>query len=218
METTLTIRDQSHHIMPLEEKVAYVEAILEMPWLYQPLLLHIDRFRGSFQSVHDTACGSGYLLSQIDQKLPGLELSGSDIDPYFIDYARSHYSHDFLLEDGREFTKMADLIISNLALHHFDDPLRFIEHMVAQAGKLVLISDQIRPATEDELSVRLDRRKAYVQQYNIPYYHDENEVTSILEAYSKDEIKELFNGLNLPVELVWYDDDYYERFVAVLLK
>jgi len=187
-----------------------------MPWLYNPILKTIKRYSNA-ADLMDIGCGDGYLLELIHQKFSDIKLTGIDIDPYFIDKAKEKYSFEFLNENGYDLKKQADLIICNLAFHHFDNPIKLVKTLYRNSKKALIISDQIRPAVQRELNNRLEKRKKLVGGNDVPFYI-ENERESILESYSEKEIIEILNSIEIPYSIEFFDNDYYKRFVAVFTK
>lgn len=202
--------------MSQDEKDEYIKIIEALPLLYAPILKEIALLAPQIQSVLDVGCGSGYLLELIHRKFPRLNLWGVDADSYFIKVARSKYPFNFSIEDGYVLTKKADLIICNLAFHHFDNSRKLINRMFDAANRAVIIADQVRPATEKDLNERIEKRKDFIHG-NFQYY-EEHERESILEAYSHREVEKIFQGTGLKYTLNFTDVDYYERFVATIIK
>jgi trans-aconitate methyltransferase len=206
-----TKRIQNNQIMSSEEKKDFSKIIRTTQWLYSPILDQLKNLR--VKTLCDVACGDGYLLELIRKKYPDLGLTGIDIDSEFIKNARKNVSANFRKIDAFKLKEKFDVITLNLALHHFDNTIGLIRHLLSLTNKTLIISDQIRPKNEKELIQRLEKRKKIVGN-NETYYYDENEKSSILEAYSEEEIKKIFNGFNC--ELTFIDNDYYKRFVCVI--
>ena len=201
-----------------EEKEPFIEIVRTMPWLYQPILDKIAKHFGDCNSLLDVACGDGYLLEQINERFPGLDLIGHDIDHYFIKEARRKYPFQFEVRDAFLDTDgNYDIVTCNLALHHFENPLDLIRKLYDHCGKSLIISDQLRPSTQKELEQRLQRRKEFIGDREVSFYK-ENARASILEAYSRDEVNSILDTLSLPFSVDFIDTDYYERFVTVFEK
>jgi len=200
--------------MPAEEIEAFNRLAPNMPWLYEPILEAIRSMSGKFRSIVDVGCGNGYLLGKTHEEFPDVELSGIDIDPRMIEQARQSYPFDFNVDTANRWHKESDICISNLTLHHFSDPKLAISQIAAGARVRVatIISDQVRPATEEELEERLKRRKWFFSQ-TPEYYCGDQERASILAAFSRKEIIDLFADTTF--NLTFVDHDYYERFVAI---
>lgn len=207
-----TVRIQENHLMKEEEKKAYTQIIRNLPWLYAPILNTLKRYAKNSSSLLDIACGDGYLLYLISKKHPTLKLKGIDADSYMITKAKKDYSFEFYLENAESSSKKADIIICNLALHHFKEPIPIIKKLQKKC-KTLIISDQIRPKTEEELDKAIKKREKIIGN-NDRLFYKENERESILEAYSKQEIKELFKNFNS--KITFFDEDYYERVVVVI--
>ena len=211
-----TQRAQKNNLMSEREKNEFSQIIRKMPWLYTPILNEIKKYSDS-SGLIDVGCGDGYLLELIYSKFPHMKLTGVDIDTYFIKKAKEKYPFEFLNEDGYNLKKQTDLIICNLALHHFDDPIKLIKILYSNSKKALIISDQLRPLFQNELDNRLERRRKLIGKSDVPFYI-ENEKASILEAYSKDEIIKILNSTKIPYTIELFDNDYYKRFVVVLTK
>jgi len=205
----LTKRSQNNHIMSTEEKLAFSETIRKMPWLYAPILNALSSTSG--KTLCDIACGDGYLLELIHQQYPHYSLTGIDIDEYFINKAKKVYPFKFIHQDAISLKGHYDVITSNLALHHFDEPISLIKHLTTKTNKTLLISDQIRPKTQAELEERISRRTDLVASFETSYYKN-NEKASILESYSEKEIIDIFSNFDCKLNII--DQDYYKRFVA----
>ena len=203
-----TKRIQNNKIMSKGEKEAYIKIIRNMPWLYSPIIQEIRGCKG--KNLLDVACGDGYLLEQIEAKYPHLRLNGIDIDPFFKDKSR----YDIEIKDAFDLDKKYDIIICNLALHHFDYPSKLIKLLYSNS-KILIISDQLRPENEKELKSRLELRNQFIKSIDEDYYK-ENEKDSILEAYSKKEVVDIFKKTRLPSKMRFLDNDYYERFISII--
>lgn len=213
----LTKRMQTNHQMSLEEKEQFSKIIRKMPWLYKPIRDIIQKNIQEVNKIIDIGCGDGYLLELINAKFPRIDLTGIDIDNYFIKKASKTYPFKFVTEDGEITQKKADIIICNLALHHFRNPKKLIENLYKNAGKTLIISDQLRPKNKTELEIKLKKRKKFIGDKETQFYK-ENEQNSILESYSKDELMQILNSSNIPFNIHFFDNDYYERFVVVFNK
>jgi ubiquinone/menaquinone biosynthesis C-methylase UbiE len=216
-KSSLTKRIQHNHQMSLDEKEQFSKIIRKMPWLYKPILECIQKNVKDVNKIVDVGCGDGYLLSLINTQFPNLSLTGIDIDSYFIENAAKDYSFEFFNEDGEINKNKGDIILCNLAFHHFENPIKLIKNLYKNSDKALIISDQLRPKNQKDLKLRLKKRKEFIGDVEVPFY-EENEKDSILESYSKDELIEILNLINIPFEIKFFDEDYYERFVVIFLK
>jgi SAM-dependent methyltransferase len=216
-----THRIQNNHIMAENEKRDFIKIIRKMPWLYQPIIEALTPHIKTSSSLLDVACGDGYLLELINARFLGLNLSGIDIDPYFIDRAKKNYTFNFEARDAFGLAKSYDILVCNLALHHFHDPILLIKKLLNCTNNFFILSDQLRPSTEVELNNRLEKRKNFIGAKETSFYR-ENEKSSILEAYSKKEIEEMVGKVSqtekVKAHVKFIDTDYYERFVIVFEK
>ncbi len=202
--------------MSNEEKRGFVEIIRRLPWLYAPMLKRLRPYVKNSKTLVDVGCGDGYLLSLIQKRFPRLNLTGIDADPFMVSKAKK-LAFRVRKQRVEDFSGAADIIISNLALHHFKYPKRMLKKLCGLVNKALIIVDQIRPSTIADLNKRLRKRNGIIGAKDVVYYKVSEE-KSILEAYSKKEIVQMFNTLNKPYEIFFYDDDYYERYVAVFEK
>jgi len=211
-----TQRTQKNNLMVEREKNEFSKIIRKMPWLYSLILNELQEYSNS-SGLIDVGCGDGYLLELIYSKFPHIKLTGVDIDLYFIKKAKENYPFDFLNQDGLNLIPHEDLIISNLTLHHFEDPIRTVRKLYANSKKALIISDQIRPSFHLELDKRLNKRKKIVGKNDVPFYI-KNERESILESYNEAEIIRILDSTKIPYTIKFFDNDYYRRFVAVFTK
>jgi ubiquinone/menaquinone biosynthesis C-methylase UbiE len=213
----LTERIQLNHRMQLIEKKQFIKIIKKLPWLYVPILSAVKKNIRGVNSIVDVGCGDGYLLGLISKKFPNINLSGVDIDRFFINKASKQYGFDFLNENGVATSRKGDMILCNLALHHFVDPVKLIKNLYRNAYRVLVISDQLRPFTKEDLILRLEKRKDFIDNKDVPFYR-KNEESSILEAYNKNEVLEILKQTKIPFKIKFFDNDYYERFVVVFKK
>lgn len=214
---TLTKKNQQNHIMSIAEKKAYIKIIKKMPHLYFPILTEIKKIAPKAKTLTDIACGNGFLLEKIHKLFHQLKLSGIDADGFMIKNAKESFLSNFKLQKVENFTDKADIIIVNLSLHHFKNPKTILKKLYKLSNIALLVSDQIRPLTKMDLEKRLERRKRMIGKCDEPFYK-KNEKASILEAYSKKEIIDIFNCLKIKYKIRIFDKDYYERFVAILMR
>ncbi len=207
-----TRRVQNNNIMSEIQKSEYIKTIVDMPWFYKPILDEISKHSNNISSILDVGCGNGFLLGLIHERYPHLSLKGIDIDVYFINKAREAFPFDFYVMDGYSFKQKGDLLISNLALHHFEEPVKFIRNLIKNANYGVIISDHIRPDEEKDLEERLEKRQKFHDFSRSEYYKVRGR-ENILEAYSKEEMESLFKQIDIPGKLEFFNEDYFERFV-----
>ena len=169
---------------------------------------------GENNTVLDVACGPGRLIELMNLEVPHNTLCGLDIDSCFINCARKlSPNYEFEVQDVFNLSRNYDYIVCNLALHHFDQPIKLIKTLCKYANKGLIISDQVRPNTEGELAERMENRKILLGDEDILYYA-KNERESILGAYSKIELERIFKRTGIPFKSEYCDDDYYERVVV----
>ncbi len=215
-----------------KEQGAFIEITHRFAWLYREILEEVRRYAKStdVRTLHDVGCANGVLLNMIgtDSTLD-LLLSGSDIDGSMQQKIQdSNIDYGFFVESVYDLSVRADIITCNLSLHHFPDghATEAIKKMYEQSNRVVIVSDQLRPESAEELRNRLRLRERFIAKhldgYKVPYYGNRrNEMASILEAYSGTEIEGIVKQLQqsgMHVKLRITDNDYYQRFVMALEK
>lgn len=187
--------------------------IRQMPWVYEPILQVIGQQLEGASRLHDVACGDGYLLSLIHDRFPQLELSGSDIDARFIAHAQQDFPFaSFRCAAAQDLEGDYDLVTSNLAFHHFPEPQRLVKHLLSCAKKLI-ISDHLRPDTEEELLQRVQAKEAFFAEKDLEKTEAQGR-EMVMKAYSRSEWETFWRGFD--AELLYFDEDYYERSVVIL--
>jgi len=73
--------------------------------------------------ILDVGCGKGYLLYELNQLLPGVQISGFDTSHYAISHSKPEIRKDLFVYDAKNpypfGDKSFDLIISLTTLHNF---------------------------------------------------------------------------------------------------
>jgi SAM-dependent methyltransferase len=199
------------------EKNDYIKIIQNSPWLYEPIMTNIRLYAENSKSITDIGCGNGYLLTLLSKEFPTKQLTGIDFDNFMINKLHINLPFTFYKKDAENFFIKSDVTISNLSLHHFINPHATLKKLHTNSNIVLIISDQLRPKTISELNKRLHYRNNFIGSNDVPYYKT-NERESILEAYSKKEVLQIFNNSKLQYKIYFYDNDYYERFVAIFEK
>lgn len=122
-----------------------MERLLEQPAVYRtwqawhagqkfaPILAHNDLSR--IRRVLDIGCGPGTNARYFER----CDYLGIDINPQYIETARSRYRGDFVAADATTFTvpdgQRFDFILLNSLLHHID--LDDSRHILSQAATLL---------------------------------------------------------------------------------
>lgn len=216
-----TFRVPCFEIMSLEEKKGFCQVVAQFEWLYDPILRSIEAYTKNSHSLLDVGCGDGTLLRKIKKQFPHLAYIGVDVDPFFIQCAQRKNFCEYKIESAEKLHSTADIVLSNLSFHHFKNPMLALAKITLSAQKVAIISDQIRPSTENELRLRLKNRTAFLRgkfgnDYKPPFYDNKHERASILESYSKEEILEFAKQFH--PKITFFDNDYYERFVWEIKK
>lgn len=116
--------------------------------IYGPTARHTRRFifqllsSISFNSILDAGCGTGILLSQIQQKYPHIHPTGSEYSSHGLEFAKKRLpdAEFYVLDLSREnLAKQFDLITCIDVLEHIPDDGAALKNLLAMtAGYLVL--------------------------------------------------------------------------------
>jgi SAM-dependent methyltransferase len=114
--------------------------------------LHIHMQRYEFASAHlsgqrilDMACGCGYGSARLAELNPDKQITGVDIDPEAIAYARQHYqlpNLTYLCANAEQFSSELpfDSIVSLETIEHLPNPVALaanIARLLAEDGKVI---------------------------------------------------------------------------------
>ena len=134
-----------------EERIIPAELDSDDPFLGE----HVRRYELAAalltddDNVIDAGCGVGYGAALLGDRT-GTVL-GLDISQEAIDYAQEHYSSDrvrFRTADlEQEPVPACDVVVAFEFIEHIDRPEAFLEHALAAARRLVLVSTPIVPTT-----------------------------------------------------------------------
>ena len=105
--------------------------------------------------VLDVGCGKGFLLYELTQVVPGIQIVGIDISRYAIDHAKKEVKPFLRVGDARRLpykNSSFDLILSINVLHNFenfdlDKSLKEIER-VGKGNKKYIVVDSYRNDSE----------------------------------------------------------------------
>jgi SAM-dependent methyltransferase len=96
----------------------------------EPILQHVQSGRAL-----DFACGSGWLAHQL--AVAGFDATGMDVDPDFVEPARTHFAADYRVGGFTDLQAMAtdslDVLTASAVLEHLSSP----EAFVAEAKRLL---------------------------------------------------------------------------------
>lgn len=122
--------------------------------IYGPTARHTRRFifqllNGlTFKSVLDAGCGTGILLSQLCERYPGIQPTGSEYSPHGLEFAKQRLSNaNFHVLDlsrqtlGRKF----DLITCIDVLEHIPDDEAALANLHTMTGKYLVLSVPLGP-------------------------------------------------------------------------
>ena len=143
----------------------YEKGLLYWPYKtsLQVVLDKINEFAPKKGCLLDIMCGPGYLLGQIADKFPNLELTGVDIDQRYIQYGHQTYPKAYF-EEGDVLTwqpsKKFEVVICTGSIHHVpyeeqEDAIANISSMVTPGG-VAIISD----CYIDDYSNEMERKLA----------------------------------------------------------
>lgn len=213
-----TKRLSESSILSDEERSEFIKHIRNLPWMYEPMLKTLESYATECSTLIDVACGDGYLLFLISKKFPHLKLIGLDLDKKMLCEARSKYPFTFYIMNAHSLNQCYDLVICNHSWHHIHNPEKLLEKLYTYSLKYLIVADQVRPATEKELLVRMERRSMILGNKESTFY-EKHERESALGTFSLDEIKKLIDMFPFPpISFQTFDNDYYERFVVVFNK
>lgn len=134
------------------------------------LKLHRDRYDFAIEHgvpgrILDIACGAGYGSHQmlLNDKFANSRITGVDISPDAVEYARNRYAHqrlEFICSDAMHFAdeNYFDTIVSLETIEHVEDPVAFINkmHMLLNTGGLLIVSAPVTPSTDGNPYHRTD--------------------------------------------------------------
>ncbi len=102
--------------------------------------------RGGVRRILDLGCGTGCLTRMLRESFPSAEITGVDISPGMVKFARQHCpGADFVAADAEQYVHGLapgyDLIVSNATMQWFQHPtetLRACRNLLAANGLLAL--------------------------------------------------------------------------------
>ncbi len=118
----------------------YEKEFTYMPWgkLIHEVQDYVTTLTPTSGNVLDLLCGPGYLLGKIEEARPDIRYTGVDLEPEYIQHARSLYPRiTFELADviAWETTEQFDVIICTAGVHHLPDALQ--EPFIARLPSLL---------------------------------------------------------------------------------
>lgn len=107
----------------------------------------------NFGKAVDLGCGPGFLVLEMAQQAPDLQVTGIDLSEEMLAQAKG-YTHEFSVAERVDFKvgdaadipfpdASLDLVVSTLSLHHWDDPLVILNEInrVLRPGGAYMIFD-----------------------------------------------------------------------------
>ncbi|MEG3641239.1 class I SAM-dependent methyltransferase [Magnetococcus sp. PR-3] len=97
--------------------------------------------------VLDVGCGKGFLMYELTQAVPGIEVVGIDISPYALAHAKEEVKEQIILGHAKKLPfedDSFDLVFSNTTLHNLqlpelDQSIREIERVGKGGNKLICV-------------------------------------------------------------------------------
>jgi ubiquinone/menaquinone biosynthesis C-methylase UbiE len=144
-----------------------------------PLVAHA-RGRARPLRVLEVACGTGRTGAQLLRALPGVEYTGVDLSPYYLEVAREHLrprDRVTLVAANAEALPLPDAsfdaVVCVYLFHELPRNARrrvYAEmHRVLRPGGCVVVEDSLQPQDAGELGVFLER---FPQDMHEPFYRD----------------------------------------------
>ena len=146
-----------------EQRLNYLLASRKSFWNEDYFQFLIDRVWKIDKPVDilDCGCGFGYMGKLLLSYLPkGSTYTGIDFSSNMIEegnrlFQESGYHGEFICDDfwRHEFSKKYDLVISQCAMRHVNEPQKFLQKMIAQtkSGGMVIAVDVNRELESDGL-------------------------------------------------------------------
>jgi trans-aconitate methyltransferase len=137
------------------------------------------------ERVMDVGCGDGKITEEIAAQLPHGSVTGVDISPQMIDFARAHHpggttqNLHFQVMDARalQSSQPLDFVFSNAALHWVNDHEQFLRSAAAilkDGGRLVLSCGGKGNAHDVFLAMRpilrRQRWREFFRNLKMPYF------------------------------------------------
>ena len=101
-------------------------------------IFKFKKYISSNHSVLDFGCGGGFLLNNLDCK----DKIGIEINPIAREYCKSNFGIDCFENLDHIQDKSVDVIISNHALEHCENPLSIINNLytkLKKQGKIIIV-------------------------------------------------------------------------------
>lgn len=159
-----------------------------------------------FKRALDVGCGPGWLDVELVKRQPGLAMVGVDASPEMLDLARRNVAASgldagVLFQQGRAedlpFPDDAfDLVVSTLALHHWQDPLAAlnqVQRVLQPGGRFVIFDIQRDLPGPAWLSLWLARTFLFPSGIR----DTDEPLTSARAAYTPNELPSLAEQSNL---------------------
>lgn len=181
---------------------------------------------GERKSILEIGCGPGALSQALSRWYPSADITGTDIDDYFIDYASKNAPHiKFMTADA---TKLPfeegnfDVTISNTVSEHIEPSMFFGEQyrvlkkngicLVLSARRGInIISPCIAEQTKFECEIYTATEKYYKEtdrKYNIcAYPMSESELPAVMEKYGFKNVSTEYLTINLTPDNPTYDKE-----------
>ena len=171
--------------------------------------------------IFDMACGPGNIAERIAKNWPFVNVVGIDGSKEMLNEAENKLSENLTKNLSYElidinsiasgeihFPSKADVLVSNSALHHFHDPLKFWDAL-KKLGKnncIHIHRDLIRPTALDQA---VEIKEKHLS--NSPEILKKDFLASLKASFTVDEVnQQLFNAGLSQLEVFQVDELYFE--------
>lgn len=115
---------------------------------------HLEQFfRAQFEMLHsaapatvlDAGCGEGFGVADLKRRDPSLRLTGVDLSPEAVAYARQHFGQAGAFAQGSVYElpfedQSFDLVLCSEVLEHLDEPERAVAELRRVARRHLLLT------------------------------------------------------------------------------
>ena len=150
------------------------------------IIKEIERF-GPIKNLADAGCGEGFTTDRVKRALQHLNVDAYDIQPEYINYAKTHFPNISFNNLAFEKTKKRyDLVLCLEVLEHLPNPEKFLQVLADHTIKGVIVSVPREPLFR---IANIFRGKYLLNTGNTPGHINhwtKSSFTKFLKACSKD--------------------------------